>query len=199
MIELNVGWTRKNWIQNEMVRLIGMKMVEKSKQIRNVIGAKALEISFSYEYRKVTFGRKLKQQGGISTMMEWNFADSAAAVNKLWRWWKSASRAWKHRWRNAMHCKICSYSGQKLRHRHDSKLCRTVDAAVRIRNEMVALRRMKTAENSEQFCKYAKILITKNQFFEAIWFVQIAQVIFNENKNNKSKSVWSMSTLCLWH
>ena len=44
-------------------------------------------------------------------------------------------------------------------------MCRTVDVAVRIQNEMIALRIMKIAENSEQFCKYAKILMTKNQFF----------------------------------
>ena len=35
-----------------------MKMVEKSEQICNVIGAKALEISFCYEYQKVAFGKK---------------------------------------------------------------------------------------------------------------------------------------------
>ena len=50
---------------------------------------------------------------------------------------------------------------------------------------MIALRIMKVAENSEQFCKYAKILMTKINFFEAIWFVHVAQTISNENKNNK--------------
>ena len=36
---------------------------------------------------------------------------------------------------------------------------------------MVALMRMKRAENFEQICKYAEIKMTNNQFIEAIMFI----------------------------